>query len=253
MRNSVARLKKIAAACVLACVIASVTGCAIQERTLPISNTFLEDRDITVVDEELPFNHSWIEPEIPRSYYSKVFFRSVTIDRLPKDAYKASKSIYMTSEKQFLKEAQGIADYFKEQLNTRVKKYKNGTYVVTDKAEEHGLVFDIAITELEFSHPIPRAGAMLLPVPGTGVMFDALSNPHVAFAARVYDGKTGQLLATLADRKYPPERIIDLNKLTLTSSAREVCGIWAEIFAEGLNREQFTKVQSRGFFSILPW
>jgi hypothetical protein len=231
----------------------NVSGCAVKDRTLPISNTFLEDRDVAVVDDELPFNHAWIEPELPRNHYTKVFFRSVAIDRLPKDAYKASKSIYMTSRKQFTVEAQALADYFKEQLIEKVRKYPKGTFVVTDKAEEGAVVFDIAITELEFSHPITRAGAMLVPIPATGVLFDAVSNPHVAFAARVYDGKSGQLIATLADRKYPPARIFDLNKLTITSSAREVCGIWADIFAEGLNRERFTKVKSRGIFSILPW
>lgn len=253
MRNCLAGIKRIAAVCTVAWVVGSLTGCAIQERTLPISNTFLEDRDVTVVDDDLPFNHAWIEPELPQSYYSKVFFRSVSIDRLPPDAYKASKSIYMTNKKEFLKEAQALADYFKEELNLKVQKYPKGTFVVTDHAEEHGLVFDIVFTELEFSHPITRAGAMLVPVPATGVLFDAVSNPHVAFAARVYDGKTGKLIATLADRKFPPTRIFDLNKLTVTSSAREVCGIWADIFAEGLNRERFTKVESRGIFAILPW
>jgi hypothetical protein len=253
MRNSVAGIKRIAALCVLAVVVGSLTGCAIQERTLPISNTFLEDRDITAVDDDLPFNHAWIEPGLPQNYYSKVFFRSVTIDRLAPDAFKASKSIYMTNKKEFLTEAQGIADYFKEQLNQKVQKYPKGTFVVTESAEEHGLVFDIAITELEFSHPVTRAGAMLVPIPATGVLFDAVSDPHLAFAARVYDGKSGKLIATLADRKFPPTRILDLNKLTVTSSAREVCGIWADIFAEGLNREQFTKVESRGIFAILPW
>ena len=254
MRNKLSRISRhIAVVCLLMGVAGNVTGCAIKERTLPISNTFLEDRDVTVVDEELPFNHAWIEPELPQNYYSKVFFRSVSIDKLPDDAYKASKSIYMTNKKEFIKEAQDLSDYFKDQLNKKVQKYPNGTFVVTDKAEEHGLVFDVAITELEFSHPITRAGAMLVPIPATGVLFDAVSNPHVAFAARVYDGKTGKLIATLADRKFPPTRILDLNKLTVTSSAREVCGIWADIFAEGLNRERFTKVESRGLFAIIPW
>lgn len=228
-------------------------ACAAKEHVKPISKVYLEDRDVSVTDDSLPFNHAWIDPQIPPGHYTKVFFRLVTIDKLPKGAWKASKSPYITSEKSFLKEAKLLADYFVECLNTKVKKYPKGTFVITDKAEPGGLVFDIAITELEFTHPVEKAGVMLVPVPGASVAFSAVSEPHVAFAARVYDGERGTLLATVADRKFPPLRLLDVNKLTVTSSAREIVSIWADLIAEGLNRERFAKVSSRGIFSILPW
>jgi len=85
------------------------------------------------------------------------------------------------------------------------------------------------------------------------VAVSAVSDPHVAFAARFSDGGTGKLLATIADRRFPPTRIVDLNKLTVTSSAREVCAIWAKIIAEGLNSDKLTKVKQQGSFSLLPW
>jgi hypothetical protein len=85
------------------------------------------------------------------------------------------------------------------------------------------------------------------------MLFSAISDPHVAFAARVYDGKTGKLVATAADRKFPPTRLLDLNKVTVTSPNREIVSTWANIIAGALNRDGFAKVESQGTFSILPW
>ena len=231
-----------------------VCGCAANERTKPISNTFLEDRDVTVADETLPFNHAWSDSHIQPGFYTKVFFRSVSIDKLPKDAWKDSKSNYITSEEEFLHEAKLLADYFRDQLNAEVIANKDGAVKVTDKAEPHTLVFDIAFTELEFSHPIENTGALLVPVPGSAILFSAISNPHQAFAARVYDGQTGKLVATVADRKFPPTRLLDFNKVTATSPNREICTYWAEEIADALEREDLTDdVKSRGIFQILPW
>lgn len=231
----------------------SWSGCAARERTKPLGKLFLEDRDVLVADDELPFLHAWIDPNLPRGYYSKVFFRSVTTDRLPKDAWKASRSTFLISKESYLKEASALADYFKSELRKKAERYPKASFSVVNEPGEATLVFDIAITELEFSHPVTKAGMLLVPVPGASVAFSAVSDPHVAFAARVYDGKSGALIATLGDRKFPPVRVIDVNKLTVTSSTREIVSTWADIIAEGLNRERFVKVHDKGIFRILPW
>ena len=228
------------------------SGCAVSDRTKPASTIFLEDRDVSTHDDDLPFLHSWVEPNFPLGHYKSAYFRSVTIDRLPKDSWKASSSSYITSEKDYLKESKLLADYFLEQLKKKVEKYPDGTIKVVDKAEPDSLVFDFALTEIEFSNPIENTGALLVPLPGSAMLFSTISNPHVAFAARVYDGKTGRLVATAADRKYPPTRLMDFNKVTATSPDREIVSTWAEIIAEALNREGFAKVSDRGIFSILP-
>ncbi|MEY4701463.1 MAG: hypothetical protein RL326_1650 [Pseudomonadota bacterium] len=237
---------------VLVLLLVAITGCAAKDRAAPITNLFLEDRDTTVVDETLPFNHAWIDTNLPNSY-DKVFFRSVTVDKIPGDVWKKSESMVISSREDFQKEAKQLAGYFKEQLNEKVKKYKKGKFTTVTTPVKGGLVFDIAITELEFAHPIAQAGSMLVPVPGTSIALAAVTDPHVAFAARVYDGETGKLIATIADRKYPPARLLDFSKLTFRSPNREICSIWAEIFAEGLNRDEFATVSPRGYFRLLPW
>lgn len=235
------------------CFAASLTGCAIKDRAKAITNAFLEDRDVTVTDSTLPFDHSWIDPKLPRGFYSKVYFRSVSTKKLPMDDWEKSMSAFITTQEDYSKEATELAAYFQQELINKVEQYPQGSFAVTSKPEERGLVFDISITELEFSHPIARAGALLAPVPGVDVAMSTISDPHVAFAARVYDGGNGKLIATLADRKHPPMRLLDLNKLTVTSSTREIVSIWAEMFAEGLNKDRFAKLESKGTFSLLPW
>jgi hypothetical protein len=237
---------------VLTSVFIGIAGCAAKDRASPITTRFLEDRDTTVVDETLPFNHAWIDTNLPNTY-DKVFFRSVTIDKLPNNVWKKSESMSVANKADFDKEAQKLADYFKEQLNEKVTKFKKGKFSTVSAPVKGGLVFDIALTELEFAHPVVQAGSMLVPVPGTSIALAAVTDPHVAFAARVYDGETGKLIATIADRKYPPARLLDFNKLTFRSPNREICSIWADIIAEGLNRDEFATVSSRGYFRLLPW
>jgi hypothetical protein len=44
-----------------------------------------------------------------------------------------------------------------------------------------------------------------------------------------------------------------VNRLTVSSSTREIVDTWSEIIAEGLNRDRFAEIPDRGFFAILPW
>ena len=244
-------LGRLAAALAL---VGAISGCGINDRAKPLSNTFLEDRDTTVKDKTLPFDHAWIKPGLPNDYYTKVYFRSVTTSKLPKGEYKASIGTYILTEEDFNKEADLLAKYFQQQLVDKATNYPKATVAVVDKAGPHTLVFDTAFTELEFSNPVTNTGALLVPIPGASILFSAISNPHQAFASRVYDGKTGELVATVGDRKFPPTRLLDLSKVMTTSPNREICQTWAQIIADALNRDTFdTEVSNRGLFAILPW
>lgn len=233
--------------------VSGAVGCAVKERTEPLPQTYLEGRDVSVADKTLPFKHAWIDPSLPEEQYTNVWFRTVTADTLSEESWLASKGTLLSKESEYKKLADELANYFKQELIEKVANYKDGVISVVDSAQPRGLIFDIALTELEFSHPIQKAGFMLVPIPASSLVFNTVSDPHVAFAAKVYDAQSGKLVATLADRRFPPTRLLDVNRLTLTSSAREICNTWADIIAEGLNRERFADVPDRGFFAIRPW
>jgi hypothetical protein len=227
-------------------------SCAAKQRVVGVPRTFLEDVNIDKKLENLPFDHSWARPGAKKSSYGQVYFKPVRTDLLPPDAWNNSASMFITGEEDYRAEAKELAKYFREQLIDDVRSAPKKRYTVVNSAGPGVLVVEIALTELEFSHPIARAGALVAPVPGTSAALSTITDPHVAFAARLTDGKTGRLLATAADRKFPPMRIIDLNKLTVTSSAREVCALWAKSIAEVLDSNQFAEVKEKRF-SILPW
>lgn len=75
----------------------------------------------------------------------------------------------------------------------------------------------------------------------------------MAFAARITDADTGQLIATVADRKFAPVRIVDLNKLTVSSTPREISQLWADTIATAINSDGFTKVDEKRFSLFSLW
>ncbi len=234
-------------------VVSLVCGCSAKKRVSAIGNTFLEDVDISHKEETLPFEHSWINWGIKDGSYNSVYIKPVRTDLIPKTDWGMSKSPYIRSEEDFLKETEFIASHFHRELLKDLEAHKEQRIKVADAPGPGVAVLEIALTEAEFSHPAARAASLAAPVPGTGALVGAISDPHAAFAARLTDGESGELIATVADRKFPPTRIVDLNKLTVTSSVREVCSIWAETLADALQKGRMAKVKDRGSFSILPY
>lgn len=230
----------------------SLAACSLHDRVASVDNTFLEDVDVSQKLVNIPYDHAWVRPGFDGRVYPKLYLKPIRLDKLGENAWMKSASSFITSRESYLEEAKEIADYLQEQLVKQINEYPNPSVTLVDRPDERTLTLEIALTELEFSHPIARAAALAAPVPGTGPALSAMSDPHVAFAARITD-ETGRLAVTAADRKFPPTRIIDLNKLTITSSPREVCALWAKTMAEALNKRRFSKTKDNGKFSLLPW
>jgi hypothetical protein len=60
---------------------------------------------------------------------------------------------------------------------------------VLKEPNRKSVVVEIVLTEIEFSHPLARAASLAAPVPGTGPALTAITDPHVAFAARITDAE----------------------------------------------------------------
>ena len=148
-----------------------------------------------------------------------------------------------------------IALYFHEQLVAELRKvYERHPRlkVVTSPASD-AVNLELGFTELVLSRPVARAAAMAAPVPGLEFALSAMSEPHVAFAARFTSQDGTILLGTVADRRFPPMRAIDLNKLTVSSSAREIVAQWARELAEAIEFNQLVPVERSSRFSLRPW
>lgn len=232
-------------------VITGLSSCAVKDRVTDVNDTFLKDVDISAKRPNLPFDHSWVNPNFKKSDFDAVYFKPIRTSYL-KGQWAASTSVAVTSEEDFMSKATEIAAYFRSELIKRSNAIRRKKLAVANQPAPGTLVVDIALTELELSHPIARAGALVAPVPGTGPALSAMTDPHVAFAARVTDAATGQLVATVADRKFAPTRVIDLNKLTVSSSSREIVSLWADEIAAAIQGDRVREVNEKRF-DWMPW
>lgn len=230
-----------------------ITACSIKERTDPIAPVFLDGAPLEESIAELPFKHSWLaQPNSPQSFPS-LYVKPVRTDLLPKDEWTKSRGLAVSSSEEFDKSVAVLARYFRIRLLGELKKIDKPRFIVVEKPDASSLIMEIALTEVVLSEPIIRAAALAAPVPGVDVALSAISDPHVAFAARFTSPDGSRLVATAADRRFPPLRIIDLNKLRATSSAREIISQWSRELAQAIQFDQFTKVKKSWGFSLLPW
>ena len=234
------------------------SGCSAYRRIDSLSPTFLEDVDTSKKLENLPFMHSWIWNEVDSeaestNKYKALYIKPIRTDLLPEGSWRSSASAAIVSKEGFMEKADEIAVYFHEQLLSDMRKYKDFKYQIADQPGPGVAVVEIVLTELELSHPVTKAATYASPIPGTGAALGMVTTPHVAFAMRITDGETNQLLVTIADRKFPPTRIVDFNSLTISSSAREICQSWAAMITETFQVGRFAKVSSKGVFRLKPW
>lgn len=238
----------------LAFILMIFSGCSIQQRTAPLPNTFLEEIDISEQIDNIPFQHAWIVPEDDsRKTYTKVFVKPVRTDLIPEDAWRRSSSLFLRTEEAYNLEVQGLANVFYQELLNELQKLPTKRFEIASNPTDDTIVVEIAFTDVEFSHPVTRAAALAAPLPGVDIALSAFTDPHLAFAARFTDATTHELLASAADRRFPPFRVIDLNKLTIASSAREIVKMWTRELAEAIQSDRLTKIERSSWFSILPW
>ncbi|MBN8549009.1 MAG: DUF3313 domain-containing protein [Deltaproteobacteria bacterium] len=247
------KLRRLGMQCGL-CLAFILSGCATHSQlTAHLPQTFLEGVDLKNKEDRLPYEHSWIKPKVDWAKYKGVYVAPVRTDLLSSDDWKLSYSAVVASADDFKKEAAILATYFHEQIIEALKNEKGaGLSKVESQAGPGILKLEIAFTGLEFSHPVTQAGSLLVPVPASGLAMSTMANPYVMFAARITDSQTGELLATAADRRYSPRRLVNFNKLTATSPNREVCALLAEEFAEAFSSDSLTKVEATRW-KLIPW
>ena len=232
---------------------AIVTGCSLKERNDPLSPTFLEGVPIESQLKEMPFRHSWLAPNRKKYSLRSVYVKPVRTDLLSAEEWKRSQGLAVTSKEEFDKAAQLLARYFRIRLLGELKRVPNPRFEVVDSAQKNSAIIEVALTELVLSEPVVRGLGLAAPVPGVDLALSTISDPHVGFAVRVTapDGVT--LLGTAADRRFPPLRVIDLNKLKATSSAREIIADWSRELAESIQTDELTAVERTAWWSLTLW
>jgi len=232
------------------------TGCASYRAFAPADCTdFIKSVpgiDIQSKLEYLPFNQSWTNQDFDLKKYSRLYIAPVSTRHIKPENWVQSASAYITSEKSYQKEVSGLAEYFREQVIENLKNHEKNRLKIVSAPERGALSLELALTEVIFSHPAAYAGSMASPVPGTSSAVSASIGSSVAFEMRLRDAGSGKVIFTAADRRTPPAKILDLNKFTFTSSAREIVQEWAALFAKFLNMDKGEKIEANRF-KVKPW
>jgi hypothetical protein len=236
---------------ILACL--ALAACAVKERTEPVVNTFLDGAPPESTIADIPFRHAWIAPQETPIPYTSIYVKPVRTDLFPKDMWLRSRGLAVSSEEEFTRDAEVIARYFRIRLLSELKATSSQRFAVVETPNDQSLILEIALTELVLSEPLIRVAALAVPFPGVDLALSTITDPHVSFAARFTSPDGKHLIATAADRRFPPVRLIDLNKLRARSSAREIIAHWARQLAQSIQLNEFKKVEGNTWFAILPW
>ncbi len=200
----------------------------------------------------VPFDHSWVREGFDIDSYSKVIIRPVQTKYVNTANWMESVSGIVTSEANYKKEVDALAALTAEKFKEAFSKTEANRFRVANKPDGGTLAIELALTEVVFGKPVTNAAALASPIPGTSAAVSAVTDPRVAFEAKVFDASTGQLIATAADRASSTARVINLNKFTATSACNDIVENWADLFVQVFNDAEVTKV-SRKRFEIKPW
>lgn len=230
----------------------TLSGCFLQNEILPLKSKHLEGLDIDKRIESLPFLHSQVHKKVPRGFYNKAIISDVEISKEAIKNWSDSFGTVINSEESYIKESKIIAAYFKNKLIEDIKS-NNPDFTIVSASDKNTVMINVTFVEIVYSIPSLEVASVMTPLPGSGLAISALNNVHIAFVMKIIDAQSGQLIASIADRKFPPMKLVDLNKFTVTSSIKEICDHWSSMITKTFLVGHLGKIESEGDFSIMPW
>ncbi|MEP2774474.1 MAG: DUF3313 family protein [Luteolibacter sp.] len=214
-----------------AVVLLALTSCGLDHALSPAEPTeFLTSTgtDTKKRSSRLPFEHAWLSSEINVHDYKNIVIRPVTTRYLHVDEWERSKSASIPTQKAFKKRADQLARHFTKELNIAFTDPICLFYKTESTSKPETLILEVALTDAHF----PDADATNLK-----------EIPVCGFEARVRDAKTGELVATVSDRRGPDLHFHGDD--THMTDNEEICSIWARQLMEASNKEIFSSVRRK--------
>lgn len=232
-----------------------LAGCALQKKFEPISANFLHGASPDSSIPRVPFKHAWAAERPSVQKVTAIYVLPVRTDRIAPDSWMESSGLSITSLEDYNEKVEALATFFHQRLTEELERvYSNNKRLrVVSKPAPDAVNLELALTEVVFSRPATNLAVMAAPVPGAGVALSAMTEPVIAFAGRFTSPDEGVLWGTVADRRNPPFRPIDLNKFTVASSARDVVSQWARELAEAIEFDRLKPIERSPWFSLMPW
>lgn len=203
---------------------------------------------------DLPFQKVWIKPDFDKSGYRELIVAPVNTQYMLEMnwLHSMSSAAWVSDVKADIVE---LGQYFHNQVVTAFKEDPKHRFRIIDRPAQRtqpALRLELALIEIDPSTPVLHALSWAGP-PGTGSAAGVVNQRRAAFEARLRDVKTGQVVATFADRDIADIGPIDLTRLTWYGPAKGIMDRWAEQFVQIANRKPGEKVTDQTAFTLRPF
>ena len=203
---------------------------------------------------DLPFQKVWIKPGFDKRDYRELVIAPVnTRYMLEMDwLHKMSSASWFSDVKADIEE---LGRYFHHQVEKAFKEDPNHRFRVVDGPVNHKgqtLRLELALIEIDPSTPVLHALSWAGPI-GTGSAAGVVNQRRAAFEGRLRDLKTGEVVATFADRDTADIGPLDLTRLTWYGPAKGIMDRWARQFVQIANRRPGQVVTDPTAFTLRPF
>lgn len=259
-------------------------GCVVKAAVEPIKSTsFLINGEKLQKPLDTPFDLAWASPDIESREFETVLIRAVRTDLIDPDKWTDSVGTFITSRETYIRKINELADYIQKALTTKFNKHEEkGANASVEPgipfeaaspppstapskppgaenlaqlilSVDRTLVVELSISEVNFGDPLLYGGLLAVPVPGVANLSTTLKSSSLTYEARFTDQTSGEVIMELRDRRFPQVKIIDVNRLTVTSALHEIADAFAEDLVASLYRKEGQKIGKHSPFSLLPW
>lgn len=202
----------------------------------------------------MPFQKVWIKPGFDKSGYRELIVAPVNTDHMEKmdRMHRLSSANILGNVK---KDTAELGQYFREQVIKKFREDPNHRFIVIEYAQQHrhpALQLELALIEIDPSQSVLHAMSWAGP-PGTGTAAGMINQRRAAFEGRLRDLRTGEVVATFADRDMQDAGPLDLTRLTWYGPAKGIMDRWAEQFVQIANRKPGEMVTDPVPFTLKPF
>jgi hypothetical protein len=201
----------------------------------------------------LPFQRAWIKPGFDKSHYKNIVIAPVNTQyMLEMDWLHNMSSASWFGDVQ--KDIQELAQYFHDQVVKEFEEDPNHRFQVITSPGKHKkgvLRLELALVEIDPSTPVLHAAGWA--VPGGSSAAGVVNQRRAAFEGRLRDLKTGEVVATFADRNMADIGPIDLTRMTWYGPAKGIMDMWAKQFVQIANQKPGEMISDPTAFTLRPF
>ncbi|NND87722.1 MAG: hypothetical protein HKM28_00585 [Flavobacteriaceae bacterium] len=261
----------------------STTGCTVKKFAEELKpSSFITQPKRLAKSKDLPFNLAWVSPEISTRLFGDVIVSAVLSDMVDSDKWVFSAGTFVPTRNNYIERTLEVSDYIQDRVIKRLEEKREERkmesiliskglpqntkdeqtsdpdvepipYLEPLDRGDRTLLIEVSVSEITFGDPLIYGGLFAAPIPGIANLSTGVKSPSITLEAKFVDKATGVVITEVIDRRFPQIRIIDLNRLIIEQSLKEMSDSFAEDIAELFFNESREKIPGRWPFSILPW